>query len=83
VEPVVESDADAIVSRSRDAALVFLPIRVEGMRVSTPLADDLDSLLARLPVAALVAAAQDVPLTEEEEGPPDERERRAASASSW
>jgi hypothetical protein len=72
VEPVEDGGADAVAARSSDAALVFLPLRVEGMRVSRPIADDLPALLARLPVAALVAAAQDVRWTEEEEEAPPE-----------
>jgi amino acid transporter len=70
IETVVDSDEAAIAARSHDSALVFLPLRVLGMRLATPLSEDLPALLARLPVTALVAAAQDVQLTEDEAEPP-------------
>jgi amino acid transporter len=74
LEVLDAADAEAVVARSQDAAVVLLPIRVEGMRVSTPLTEDLPALLARLPVAAMVAAAQDVPLTERPDAPPADPE---------
>jgi hypothetical protein len=66
IVPVVDCAADLIVEHSRDAAAVFLPIRLEGMRVQTPLAGDLLALLARLPICTLVVAAQDISLGEED-----------------
>jgi hypothetical protein len=56
------------------------------MRLATPLAEDLPALLARLPVTALIAAAQDVQLTDDEAEPPAPEEPAAngsvSSASS-
>jgi amino acid transporter len=86
IEAVVDADEAALVARSHDAPLVLLPLRVLGMRLATPLAEDLPALLARLPVTALIAAAQDVQLTDDEAEPPAPEEPAAngsvSSASS-
>ena len=68
IETVVNADTAALVEQSEGAGVVFLPLRIEGMRVVNPFGQSIDALLAELPVAALVAAAQDVPLGDEKEG---------------
>jgi amino acid transporter len=70
IETVVDPDEATFVAHSHDSTLVLLPLRVLGMRLATPLSEDLPALLAHLPVTALIAAAQDVPLTDDEEEPP-------------
>jgi amino acid transporter len=70
IETVVDLDEATLVAHSHDFPLVFLPLRVHGMRLATPLSEDLPALLARLPVTALIAAAQDVQLTDDEAEPP-------------
>ena len=57
---------DGAYARSRDAALVFLPVRVEGARTLHAGAP-VDRLFATLPAAALVAAAAAVAPGEEED----------------
>jgi hypothetical protein len=69
VESVPEPDVEAVLERSGDAALVFLPLRLAGMRPEDPFGFGIEALLARLPVAALVAAAEDVQIAEEETEP--------------
>jgi amino acid transporter len=69
IESVTTPDEQTLVTRSRDAAVVFLPLRVVGMRLGTEMSEDLPALLMRLPVTALVAATQDVKLTEQEPEP--------------
>jgi hypothetical protein len=56
-----------VVELCRDAALVLMPLRVEGMRLIDAFGLGLDVLLPPLPVVALVAAAQDIRLTDEPE----------------
>lgn len=65
VEAVVGRDADAIVARSADACVVFLPLRLAGLRPVDPFGGDCAALIERLPLVALVGAAQAVELGEE------------------
>jgi hypothetical protein len=70
-EPVVveSADVDRIVAHSQDAALVFLPFRLHGDELFNPFGGPLDALTLRLPVVALVLAAEDIELdVEPEEG---------------
>jgi len=71
VESVVDPDAAALASRSGDAALVLLPLRLAGMRPEDPFGIGIETLLEQLPVVALVAAAEDVRLTDEAETEPE------------
>jgi amino acid transporter len=66
IETVVDPDPGTLAAHSHDSAVVFLPLRVLGMRLATELSEDLPVLLTHLPVTALVTAAQDVKLTEAE-----------------
>ncbi len=66
IDVVVDADADAVAAHSADATLVLLPMRLAGMRILDPFGGPADALLERLPIAALVAAASDVRLGEDE-----------------
>jgi hypothetical protein len=70
VRSVADPDLEALAALCADAALVFLPLRLPGMRPEDPFGLGIDAILARLPMTALVAAAEDVPLAEEEEAQP-------------
>lgn len=76
-EVVVAADADAVLARSRESALVFLPLRFAGARIVDPFGGDVDELVRALPVVALVGAAADIKLVEEE---PEEAAPPAADA---
>jgi hypothetical protein len=67
VEAVTDVSIEAVVEHSRDAALVYIPLRIEGMQLSEAFGWGVAPVLARLPIVALVAAAEDVPLSEESE----------------
>lgn len=62
----VRDDPDEIAARSATATLVLLPFRLEGMRVVDGFARPAGAVLETLPIAALVAAAGDIELGEEE-----------------
>ncbi len=66
-EVVAEISADSVVDRSADAALVFLPLRLRGDQPTDPFGSRLEDLLSRLPVVALVLAAEDIALDVEPE----------------
>ncbi len=66
---VADPQLEEVASLCRDAALVFLPLRIRGMRLEDPFGFGLDALLARLPLVALAAAAEDVQLADEEPEP--------------
>jgi len=80
VESVVEADAETVVKHSRDAALVFMPLRLSGMRPEDPFGAGIDTLLPQLPVVALVAAAEDVSIADEEVEPAPEETAAGAEA---
>ena len=67
VEPVPDADVQAVIDQSRDASIVFLPFRVEGMRLLDPFGGPVEAALPELPLVTLVAAAKDVLLRTEEE----------------
>jgi hypothetical protein len=70
-EAVLVEDAGPgeVAARSADASLVLLPFRLRGSQPLGPFDGSLDDLLAPLPVAALVLAAEDIDLdAEPEEG---------------
>jgi amino acid transporter len=70
-EIVIVPDATnaSIVERSAHSALVFLPLRIEGMRVVDPFAGEIEELIEALPITILVGASGDVSLGEPEEEP--------------
>ena len=70
IDPVVDADVAVVTERSRDASIVFLPLRVEGMRLLDPFGGPVATMLKNLPLVALVAAAQDIHLRTEDDGEP-------------
>jgi len=66
-EVVEEASADSIVSHSADAALVFIPFRIRGDQLLGPFDGQLEPLLSRLPIVALVLASEDIDLDAEPE----------------
>ncbi len=68
-EPVILArvDADTLVERSKDAALVFMPLRITAYEPKDPFGERPDELFTRLPVVAMMAAAEDIPLDAEPE----------------
>ena len=70
------SEGDGAYARSRDATLVFLPVRVEGTRTLHSVGAA-DRLFGTLPVAALVAAAGAVAPGLEEDAAASAPEREA------
>lgn len=75
-EPLVVSAPvpEILAERSADAALVFLPFRLRGNRLVGPAGQPVEESLERLPIVALVLAAEDIDLgAEPEEGAAGER----------
>jgi len=72
-EVIVEPSIDTVVEQSADAAFVFLPLHVRGSQLVSPLGVSFDEILSRIPLGALVIAAEDIDLeAEPEEGRPGE-----------
>jgi amino acid transporter len=70
-EPIIVTDADInkLSEYSADAALVFLPFRLQGDQITCPIDGAIEKLLSRLPITAFVLAAEDITLdAEPEEG---------------
>lgn len=80
IVPVDAAEGDRMFARSRDAALVLLPLHVEGEGALRTAGGPVDRLLASLPVVAAVAAAGDVARgaagAQEDEPPPDAGDRQ-------
>jgi amino acid transporter len=55
-------DADTIVQQSADAAFVFLPMKIRQNRILDPTGNSFERSLPRLPVSAVVMAAEDIDL---------------------
>ena len=83
LEVVVAPTLESLRWHSDDAAMVFLPLRIEGMHLVDPFGFGLAQTLAPLPIVALVAACQDVRLSEERAArePPEPSGDEEASAS--
>lgn len=62
VEIVENIDAETIVQQSADATFVFLPLKIEQHRIFDPTGQSYERSLPRLPVSALVMAAEDIDL---------------------
>jgi amino acid transporter len=69
IEVVPDPEIEDVIQHSQDAALVYIPLRIEGMRLIDAFGWGIAPVLARLPIVALVAAAQDVQLTEGSDEP--------------
>ena len=68
-QEVANYDFAAVAEHSADAALVFLPFRLRGDQFLDPSGGPVEKLLSRLPIVALVLAAEDIDLdAEPEEG---------------
>jgi hypothetical protein len=70
-EPIIVTDADInkLSEYSADAAVVFLPFRLQGDQITCSIDGPIEKLLFRLPVTAFVLAAEDIVLdAEPEEG---------------
>lgn len=65
VVPVIGADAAAVIEQSSDAALVLIPLRIDGEQLCDPFGGPVERLVQALPVVTLVAAAQDIPPTGE------------------
>ncbi len=59
---VEDFEADTIVTHSADAAFVFLPMKLQSNRILDPTGKSFERSLPRLPVAAVVMAAEDLDL---------------------
>jgi hypothetical protein len=66
-EIVKEADTNKIVAHSTDASLVLLPFRLKGNQPLDPFGEPLDQILLRLPITAIVLAAEDIELDAEPE----------------
>ena len=55
-------DADTIVQQSADASFVFLPMKIKQNRILDPAGNSFERSLPRLPVSAVVMAAEDIDL---------------------
>ena len=68
LELVSQLDRATLIEQSRDAAIVFLPLRCARGRTVDPFGQPIEPLLDGLPVVAFVSAAEDIALDEEPEG---------------
>ncbi|MGC9324797.1 MAG: amino acid permease [Desulfomonilia bacterium] len=62
IEVVEKADAETVASMSSDAAMVFLPLKLRQNQIFDPFGGKVEDLLARLPIVALVLAAEDIDL---------------------
>jgi amino acid transporter len=62
VQIVETFDADTIVQHSSEASFVFLPMKIKGNRIFDPAGQSFERSLPRLPVSAVVLAAEDIDL---------------------
>jgi len=70
-EPIIvtNADIDKLSEYSADASVVFLPFRLRGDQITCPIDAPIEEIVSRLPVTALVLAAEDIALdAEPEEG---------------
>jgi amino acid transporter len=79
-EVVFDVNADAVVSHSKAAGLVFFPLRFRELHLLTPLGDQvgLKTLVSRLPIVALTLAGEDIDLSA---GPDEGKLAEAAAAA--
>jgi len=68
-ELVFNANTSNVIAYSNDASLVFLPFRLKGNQPADPFDNPVDQIIGKLPVTALVLAAEDIELeAEPEEG---------------
>ena len=68
-ELVFNANISNIIAYSKNASLVFLPLRLKGNQPMDPFDNPVERILAELPITALVLAAEDIELeAEPEEG---------------
>jgi len=80
-EAVEEMSPEVLAEYSRDAALVFLPLWLRGLQPLDPFDRPPEQLLAKLPVVAMLLAAEDIQLAmEADEGEAAERAMTADEA---
>ena len=65
---VTNADIDKLSEYSADAAVVFLPFRLRGDQIICPINAPMEEIVSRLPVTALVLAAEDIALDAEPAG---------------
>ena len=61
-EIVEDFDSNTIVKQSADATFVFLPLKIQQNRILDPTGKSFERSLPRLPVSAVVMAAEDIDL---------------------
>ncbi len=66
-EVVVDADVEKVVQLSRDASVIFFPLRFREHQLLKAVDRDVDSLLERLPVVALVVAREEMDLSADPE----------------
>ena len=72
-EILENATAESITQYSEDAAMVFLPFQLHDRQISAPFDAKIEDLLSKLPISAMVLAAEDIHLdAEPEEGKPAE-----------
>lgn len=73
---------ESLKEHSRDATLVFIPLRVRGGRLAGPRGQPLKGVLEALPVCAMVVAGEDIDLdAQPDDAPPAEAEAAAAQTA--
>lgn len=73
---VADRDETTVVATSQASAMVFMPFRIHGGRFYSPFGWEIGDALPRLPITALVLAAEDVDL----DADPDDAEAAHAAA---
>jgi len=66
-EIVFNANLSNIIAYSQDASLVFLPFRLKGNQPLDPFDNPIEQILSKLPITALVLAAEDIELEAEPE----------------
>ena len=66
-EMVFNANMSNIIAYSQDASLVFLPFRLKGNQPLDPFDNPVEQILSKLPITALVLAAEDIELEAEPE----------------
>jgi amino acid transporter len=66
-EIVFNANMSNIIAYSKDASLVFLPFRLKGNQPLDPFDNPVEEILSKLPITALVLAAEDIELEAEPE----------------